>query len=856
MIKLYDLKTLHQSNPLGIDEIPYFSWKIESDRKNVLQKSYRIVVKDENSTVWDSGIVESDKQSFVPYEGETLTSKTAYQWNVMVWDNNEDVAVAEASFETAFLKETDWKAQWIESTIPRVSQAEYKFGGTYPPVHFEKRVQIDKEVAKARVYATAYGVYRLTLNGKRADDREFAPEYTVYDKALYYQTYDITKQLQVGENILDMYVGDGWYFSQQSQPVTEHPHESPSVLFQMEIQYADGSCDVICSDGTETVSLGKVCYADLFQGEKWDYNLTEDDKHPVQIMNYGYHHLVAQPMPPVRAIKSFPAVELIHTPAGELVVDFGQILAGKARIHIDLPKDTKVTYEYFEILSEEGNYINTMFAPQKDTVISDGNPHDFEVYFTFHGFRYIRVTGVDSVDLKDFTALLLSTEKDNLGEFETSDGRMNRLYQNVRFSQYNNMMSVPTDCPSREKAGWTGDILVYAKTALMNEDMTPFLSSWLRNVRLDQHDDGVVLITTPFARMYETVFLNAVKEFGDNKPTGVAGWSDAIVWVPYDMYRVTGNKQILVDNFQSMKAWCTYIMRTAQEKRGYKNIPEEYDKYLWNTGFHFGEWLIPSQVVDPTKPYENCKTTSYFMAPYFSYMTMLKMAEICKCLGVEEDGKVYLEFAAQAKEAIQQGLMYGDLLPKDLMGAYVVAFAFDLVPEDLYDEYKNRLVSLIKENGNCLNTGFLATPYILESLYKIGEKELALKVLWQDKMPSWFYEVDHGATAIWEAWEADEARATGRYISYDHYALGCVDDWICRKICGLDSDTPGFRHILIEPDTEAGIEFCKRVFISEAGKIEINWNQENLQVEIPCNTTATITWKGNVYEVGSGSYSF
>ena len=232
------------------------------------------------------------------------------------------------------------------------------------------------------------------------------------------------------------------------------------------------------------------------------------------------------------------------------------------------------------------------------------------------------------------------------------------------------------------------------------------------------------------------------------------------------------------------------------------------------------------------------------------------MAEICKCLGFDAESEEYAAFAAKTKEAIQKGIMGQDLLPKDLMGAYIVAFAFDLVPEELYDEYKSRLVNLIKENGNCLNTGFLATPYILEALYKIGEKELALKVLWQDKMPSWFYEVDHGATAIWEAWEADEAQATGRYISFDHYALGCVDDWICKRICGLDSDTPGFKHILIHPDTEAGIDSCKRVFISEAGKIGIEWDKEQLQVEIPCNTTATITWKGQTHQVGSGSYSF
>jgi alpha-L-rhamnosidase len=416
------------------------------------------------------------------------------------------------------------------------------------------------------------------------------------------------------------------------------------------------------------------------------------------------------------------------------------------------------------------------------------------------------------------------------------------------------MTSIPTDCPAREKAGWTGDILIYARTALLNEDVTPFLTSWLSNVRANQAANGCVMLTTPYTKLYHGLMLNTVKSFGDTEPTGIAGWSDAIVWVPYEMYQVTGNTLILKQNYDAMKKWCDYIIKTAKEKRGYHNIPEEFDQYLWNTGFHFGEWLIPSRPDDTGEQFGICKESSFYIAPFFGYQTMIRMSEICQVLGKTNEQKEYRSMAKKMKEAIRQGLFYPDMLPKHLMGAYVLAFAFDLVPSDLHDEYKKRLLDLIATHDGCLDTGFLATPFILDALCKLGEEKLAYQILWQSKQPSWLYEVDHGATAIWEAWDADEAKHNGRFVSFDHYAFGCVDDWICRHIAGIDSDTSGFSHLVIHPDMEEHLTSCQRTFTCEAGEISVSWTMEKLQVTIPCNTTATVVWKGTTTELGSGSY--
>ncbi len=846
-MELYGLKTNERLIPVGIDGIPYFSWKIRSDRKNMIQKAYRIEI----AGIWDTGKVESRGQAFIEYEGEPLESCTEYTWKVTVWDNYGEQAAAEASFETAGVH---WQAEWIESTIKREPSSEYAYWNSCPAVLFKKNFELpEKKIEKARIYATAFGVYQLKVNHIRPDDREFAPEYTSYGKLHYYQTYDATKLLHSGSNCLELHVGDGWYFSYQASPILKDRHAEPAVLFQVEVWYEDGTRDTVISNGTESSALGQVIYSDLFQGEKQDLRRNTEERYPVIIKDYGYSTLQAQPLDYIRPAKLLPAVDIFITPKGEKIVDFGQILAGRARIRIDLPEGAEAVFEYFEILDKDGNYINTMFSPQKDTVISDGKAFLHEALFTFHGFRYIKVTGIKDLRKEDFTAVLLTTEKENAGSFVCSEPRLNRLYQNIRWSQWNNMMSVPTDCPTREKAGWTGDILVYAKTAVTNENVTAFLTSWLKNVRADQREDGTVMITSPFAKIYDLLLGNLYKEFGDEEPTNVAGWSDAVVWVPYEMYRVTGNKIVLKENYEAMRRFCNALIRTAGEKRGEMDVPEEYDRWLFNTGFHFGEWLIPSE---PAGEFDICRASSYYVAPFFAYETIRRMAEIAEILERHEDAGHYIYTAKHMKDAIINGLVRADKLPKEKMGAYVLAFAFGLVPEDLKERYAKSLISLLKANGNCLDTGFLPTAFLPDVLCEIGCPETAHALLWQNKMPSWLYEVEHGATAVWEAWNADNAREAARNVSFDHYAFGIVDDWIMRWICGIDSDVPGYSHLIIAPHRDKNIDWLKRTFISQAGEIKVQYEEDSLSVTIPPNTEATVIWNGKCTEIGSGSYTF
>ena len=869
-MKVTHLRVNHMREPF-IDVIPEFSWRIEADERDILQKSYRITVQANGKTVWDSGVRESRAQSFIGYEG-ALQPQTEYVWTVRVSDNRGREASASGCFETAFLSAKEWKGEWAESPFARNEVPYFTYGIENPVIRFFRNFCVQKEIGKARLYATCYGVYRPLLNGNRIDEREFAPEFTPYDKVLNYQCYDVANFLVKGDNRIEFFVGDGWYFCGQTAVVTKDKKQKPSVLFCLEIEYADGTRESICSDEDVRCKKSNILFSDLFMGEKVDRTQPEGEAYPAVLRQYPKNILRCQPMPPVKAVEHLPAKKVFISPKGETIVDFGQVIAGRARILIDEPRGAELTFEHTEVLDREGNYFSTMVARQCDTVVSDGTAFVYEPMFTFHGFRYIRVTGMTNPTADKFTAVLLSTQKENAGEFRCSDERFERLYQNIRYSQRNNMMSIPTDCPTREKAGWTGDILIYAKTAALNEDMTPFLTSWLLGLVQDQQEDGVIPIVSPLTEMYDMVARKTMADFtenkradgldeivgensflqcGENTATGVAGWSDAVVWVPYAMYRVTGNRHILQNTYASMKKWCDWIIRTARQKRG-THLPEEIEQYLWDTGFQFGEWLVPGR---QSEGFEICKESALYIASFFGYKTISMMSEVASLID-EADAEYYRLYAEKMKKAIQDGIFGYDLLPRHLQGAYVLAFAFDLVPDRSFEEYKSRLIGLVEKHGTCLQTGFLATPFLFDALEKIGRKDLAKAILWQTQSPSWLYEVEHGATTIWESWTAMDESENPQKISFDHYAFGVIDEWLCRKVCGIDTDTPGFEHILIRPDPDYGFTHMERTFICEAGEISVKWDREKLEVKIPPNRTATVFWRGQTYEIGSGAYQF
>lgn len=886
-MKLYDLRTNHFAQPLGIDTTPYFSWKIDSEKENTTQVSYQITVYKEGSKtlIWDSGIVESAQNCFVFYESTALSSKTGYSWNVVVTDNHGETASAESCFETALLSHSDWKASWVESAFKRNKRG-LGLGNQNPSVLFRRAFNLSAPVKRARLYITAKGVYRLTVNGSRVDDREMAPEYSSYDKLLWYQTYDITGFLSQGKNALGIHVGDGWYFCDKTQLSKRVQKELPAVLFQMEVIMENDKILRIYSDGNVQTALSPVVSSDLFAGERYDANqeipdwdLVDEDSlagtwlpgKVISAKKTDYSILKAQSDEPVKVIHEFEPVETFTSPKGETIVDFGQNFAGKVRMEVNAPKGSAVRVDCFEAVDKEGNYFYNILdtagvgsgADQAYEYISDGKPAVYEPYFAFSGFRYVKITKPDDAELK-LTGLALSTAVKEVGTFSCSNEKLNRLYQNIRWSQHSNLLSIPTDCPQREKAGWTGDISIYAQTALEQEDCTNFLTRWLYSLRADQRKNGSVPMVSPNNTTYQMIGLIFQVLSKRLSPIGVAGWGDAAVVVPWSLYSVTGNTAVLKESYESMKAWCDYIIYSSK-RCGDKTIPKEDEQYLWNTGYHYGEWLIPSlskEGLNSKDMMTRIMKTAAYTSPISVYRCLSLMSETAALLDRREDETYYARICQNVKNAIGKHLIYKDgRLRWEYMGAYVLLLYFDLVSEADREKCVQKLVEMIHENGDCLDTGFLATPFILDALSENGHIDLAYTLLYQTKAPSWLYEVEKGATTIWESWFAYDEDGNPQAQSLNHYSFGVVADWIYRNINGIVSEAPGFTKVRIQPRPDETLTFASRTFETEQGLLSVDWKKEDgsfiLNTKIPCGVTATIVLPdGSSFERGSGSYTF
>ncbi len=876
-----NLTTLGMHNPVGIDINPYFSWIMESDQENVLQTKYRIVVKTvSGETVWDSGRINSDISCFIDYRGKDLLSRARYNWTVEVWDNQDNKSVSEAFFETALLNQSEWKAQWVEPfTRPR--KRKKGFGQQPPATMFRKEFRLESKIANARLNASCHGIYRLSINNQHPDSRELAPEFTVYDKYLSYQTYNVTSLLNTGVNAIGMYVGDGWFCGPRTQTGKVILRRKHAVIFQLEVEYEDGSRKTVLSDQNVKTSDGPVRASDLFDGELFDANYLKDgwdspnyDDNQwsrTKIAPISTANLTAQYGPVVRTVKTMPAVDIYKSPKDEMIVDFGQVLAGRIRVKLAAPTGSRVIFDLFETPDRDGNYFSNiaaaagMSADQKMEYISDGTIRWYEPLFTFSGFRYARVCGLETLSLEDISAVVITSDMRETGTFECSRSDLNRLYENTRWSQQSNMISIPTDCPQREKAGWTGDILVYAATSMLNSDTGPFLIRWLKNLALSQTPDGIVPFTVPFTnalKKIQTLFQILTGNFG---MLCSAGWGDAAVAVPWSIFDVTGNTHVLREQYDSMKKWCDYIIRSAETKRGKRKIPRDVDKYLWNTGFHFGEWLIPSQDIYSkgiTGIKKAIPISSEYTAPIFGWQSVKSLADIACILGKTKDQVYYSQIATKMKKAISVGLIDDEgRMPVDLMGAYVLPVYFDLVPEHHKASFHENLVRLLEDNNYCLDTGFLGTPFILDAFCKIGRLDLAYKLLYQENSPSWLNQLKNGATSIWESWTVKDESGNPQPVSLNHYAFGCIDEWMFRTINGIDKAQPGFKKIIINPRPDDSLEYAKRTFQSSFGEIESSWRKQDqlfhLEVKIPANTTALVILPdGSEFETGSGRYSY
>ncbi len=899
-----NLRSEYLRNPFGIDvPRPRFSWEIVSARHGVLQKAYQIVVaetEDELSSnveiFWDSGKIFSGASVHVEYDGPELNSRQRYHWRVRIWD--ETGAATEWSetawWEMGLLKADDWEAEWIEPLQePTTAEPELDlfqklappppdFKRDYtrlkPPLFLRKNFESRGDVKQARIYATAHGIYRLELNGHRVGDQELAPEVTAYDKYLQYQTYDVKDLVKDGTNAVGAVLADGWYSGRIGLPGDSCQYGNKlALLLQLEIEYADGTRQVMVSDESFRSSTGPLAYSDIFIGEKYDARLEmegwsaagyDDRAWPcVGTAHYGVSNLVAQHGQPVRVFGEIEPVRILTTPAGDTVVDLGQVIAGRVRMRVEGEAGTEVTLEYSEVLDARGNFMMNILGRNKDqkdfyTLKGEGE-EVYEPWFTFHGFRYIRVSGYPTAArVEDFTGIVLASDLTVSGSFECSDERINQLQKNILWSQRGNMLSIPTDCPQRERAGFTGDAQIFAPTACFNMDVDAFFTRWLRNLVLEQREDGQVPTTAPYWRSYEETF------FPMQGSHTSAGWGDACIIVPWVIYNAYGDIRILEEIYPTMKKWVGYVQKMAEE-----GIPEslegemtperrERHKYLWNTGFHFGDWLIPSMTAGYQNPFESANATKELIACcFYAYSTEL-LADIAHTLGKKADAQHYSDLNRNIHQAFTEEYLREDgSFKTHFQGIYVLALKMKMVPDNMRGTVVNQLVGLLEENGYRLDTGIVSVPHLMDVLCDNGRKDVAHKLLYQTDCPSWLYQVEKGATAIWETWDAIAPDGKVNIASFNHYAFGCVGDWLYRFVAGLDKDSPGYKHVIIRPQPDGRLTYAKAGYHSVYGEILSEWRLEGknltLNVRIPPNTTASVFLPNEeVKEIGSGEYKF
>jgi alpha-L-rhamnosidase len=830
-LKVQNLLTENLANPIGLDvQQPRFSWQLSASQRNSLQTAYEIKVSLGKKSVWSSGKVASNQSVMVPYKGETLQSGMKYSWQVKVWDNNVKASAwsQPAQFQMALLNKSDWKANWIEAGFVEDSI-------NRPAQYFRKQFASAKKIVSATAFITAHGMYEAEINGKRVGDAYLAPGWTSYNKRLQYQVYDVTNLLSQGNNAIGVAVGNGWYRGYLAWQNNKNVYgKTLGLLFQLQINYSDGSTETIVSDDSWKSSTGGITYSEIYHGETFDARAVKsgwslagyDDAgwSGVKVTDYNNDNLLATYNEPVKKQETFKPVKIITTPAGEKVIDFGQNLVGWVMVKAKGNAGDKIVLKHAEVLDKKGNFYLDNLRVAKATatyILKGGAEENFESHFTFYGFRYIRIDDYPGeINPDNFTAVALYSDMKPTGSFTSSHPLINQLQHNIQWGQRGNFLDVPTDCPQRdERLGWTGDAQAFARTASFNFGVNNFFAKWLKDVTADQINGSV-----PFV----------VPNVLGAGASGSAGWADAATIIPWTMYIAYGDKKILEDQFESMKAWVGFMERNSAN-------------YLWNKGFHFGDWLF-------YRPFDDndggsAVTDKYLIAQcFFAHSTEL-VIKTAKVLGKQDDVVKYSDLLKKIKEAyVKEYITPNGRLVSGTQTAYVLALNFDMLPETFRAQAVEKLVTNVKNYGH-LTTGFLGTPYLCHVLSKNGHTDVAFNLLMRESYPSWLYPVKMGATTIWERWDGikpDSSFQTPGMNSFNHYAYGAIGDWMYRVVAGLDTEeeAPGYKKITIQPHIGGGLTHASATLNTYYGKLSSGWKTEGnkitLDIEVPANTTATL----------------
>jgi alpha-L-rhamnosidase len=853
-----NLRCEYKVDPMGIDvRKPRLSWKLVSAERGVLQTSYEVRVAGSEAelakgkVVWDSGTQASDASIQVEYGGPALASERIYYWQVRVADNHGHLSEwsKTARWEMGLLETGDWKAKWI---APDLAEDETK-SNPAPIMRREFSVNAKKKMERARLYASAMGLYEIELNGKRVGEEYFTPGWTAYDFRYQYQTYDVTGLVKSGRNCLGAMMGDGWFRGRSGWEKRRNLYgKKLALLAQLVIRYTDGTQEIVTSDENWKAATGAVVWSDIYDGEEYDARLEKsgwsaagfDDKDwkGVAPIDAPKAKIVAPAGPPVEKIEELKVAKVFKTPAGDTVLDMGQNMVGWVKFRVTAPAGTTIALRHAEVLDKSGNFYTANLRTAKETIrytTRGGGTEVYEPHFTFQGFRYVAVSGwPGEVKTEDFTGVVVHSEMPRTGTFESSNAMLNQLEHNIIWGQKGNFVDVPTDCPQRdERLGWTGDAQVFAPTASFNFDTAAFYTKWLKDVALDQEDDGAVPFVIPNALTHDT----------RKGASASAGWADVAVVLPWTVYQAFGDKRILEEQYPSMKAWVEYMRRAAGER------------YIWSSGFSFGDWLA---FATTNADYPGATTAKDFLqTAYFARSTEL-LAKTAAVLGKRDDAVEYSALEEKIRAAfVKEFVTPNGRLSSDTQTAYALALEFDLLPEAMRAGAAARLAEDVRRFKH-LTTGFLGTPVLCKALSDYGYLDDAYMLLNRKEYPSWLYPVTQGATTIWERWDGQKPDGSFQDVgmnSFNHYAYGAIGEWMYRVVAGveLDEAVPGYKHILIEPHPGGGLTNASTSVESMYGLVASGWKiadgKLTLKIEVPANTTATVRVpKAKLEEVSEG----
>lgn len=860
--ELQKLRCEYLENPMGIEApAPRLSWQIAPKGYSQRQTAYQVLVAssrqkldNDEGDCWDSGKVETSQSAHVAYAGKSLSSNARYFWKVRIWDQENRISgwSEPAMWTMGLLKQEYWKALWITDGRVRFENNKRLF---LPAAYMRKAFRLDKTVRRATVYVSAFGLYELYVNGKRVSEDYFTPGWSQYNKRVFYRSYDVTDMLDSGEeNVIGAIVGDGWY-------VLFHRGDKIKLLVQLNVEFTDGTSQIIPSDGTWKVAPeGPILSSDIYDGEIYDarkempgWNEPGYDDSGwgnVTIVDVGDVKLSAHRGAPVQKIMELDAIALTEPEPGVFIFDLGQNFAGWARLKVKGEAGTKVTLRFGEALNADGTLFTGNLWGAKSTdeyILKGGGGEVWEPRFTYHGFRYVEVTGYPGrPEIDAVKGVVLHSNLPVAGEFECSNELLNRLYKNTLWSQRSNYFEVPTDCPQRrERLGWTGDAQIFIRTGAYNMKTGAFFTNWLRTLQDVQNEAGAYPDIAPLHGNY-----------------GTAGWGDAGIICPFTLYQMYGDKRIIEDLYDNMAKYISYL-------------ESESTNYLRATNCWPDDW---GNVLAPT--HKDVITNAYF-----AYSASL-MAKMARAIGKTEDADKYETLANNVKKAFNEAYVAKDgKIVGDTQTTYLMALGFDLLPEEKRNLAANHLIERIEDRNWHLSIGFLGANLLLPVLTEIGRIDVAYRLLLNTDYPSWGYSVVNGATTIWEFWDTWRPETGWSNTSQNHYVHGSICEWFYSTIAGISAEEPGFQKIIIRPRPGGGLSWAKAGYESIYGKILSHWEIKNgnltLNVTIPPNTTATIYFpvlnsesgktaaeshKGieylgledgfAVFSVGSGEYSF